>query len=109
MSYSDEFPNGKKFKRDRREHRSHQPCSYDQIEPELLAGVIRWIAKSGGAIRFGLTRDQGAYAIGIYGEGDPFTEYMHGSEDLTEFLLELIKDYRDDGDSEVKMPVKGSR
>lgn len=109
MGYSDEYPTGRKFKRDRREHRSHEPNDYASIDPELLRGVIRWIAKSGGAVRFGLTRDQGAFAIGIYGEGDPYTEYMHSTEDLTEFLLELVRDYRDDDGNAEKMPVKGTK
>lgn len=44
----------------------------------------------GGALRFGYSRDGGAYAIGIYGDGDPYTEFVKPIEDIDGFLLEVI-------------------
>lgn len=47
----------------------------------------------GGAIRFGYSRDGGAYAIGIYGDGDPYTEFVRPSEDIDKILLDIIELY----------------
>lgn len=77
----------------RGKHRTASIVDYNAIQSQLLLEAIRVIARSGGALRFGLTRDQGAYALGIYGEGDPYTEYMHSPEDFSELLRELIRDY----------------
>jgi len=56
--------------------------------------VIRAIAtaaSAGGALRFGYTPDGGAYAVGIYGDGAPYTEYIKPSEDMEEFLEQVIQ------------------
>jgi hypothetical protein len=46
-----------------------------------------------GATRFGYSRDGGAYAIGILGDGEPFTEYLPGTADVDEWLHGFISDY----------------
>lgn len=59
----------------------------------LLAKAIAAIARLGGALRLGYTRDGGAYAVGFYGDGEPFTEYIPPSDDIDEFLRGVINDY----------------
>lgn len=55
-----------------------------------LRNAIAQAAKTGGALRFGYSRDGGAYAIGIYGDGEPYTEFVRPSEDIDTFLEEVI-------------------
>lgn len=58
------------------------------------ATIIRAInaaAIARGALRFGLTSDGGAYSIGIYGDGVPYTEYVKPSEDLNEILEKIVE------------------
>lgn len=86
--------------RERRSARAHRHQTRPRYELELLNHELLWLAiyhicMSGGAIRFGLTRDGGALAIGIYGDGDPYTEYLKPDEDITRYLEELIHDYGD--------------
>jgi len=58
-----------------------------------LAKAVAAIARMGGAVRLGYTRDGGAYAVGIYGDGEPFTEYIPPSDDIDNYLRGLIEDY----------------
>lgn len=109
MSYGTDYPDGKKGYRKHRERRSSGLVTWDSIGSELLRDAVSAVSKSGGALRLGYTRDQGAYAIGVYGEGDPYTEYFHSVQDCTEFFLEIIGDYSDDGQQPVKTSPKGSK
>lgn len=70
-----------------------QVADWSSCNGELLAKAVASIAKHGGALRLGYTRDGGAYAVGFYGDGDPFTEYITPSDDIDEFLKGVIEDY----------------
>lgn len=61
----------------------------DEVKALIVAA-----ARAGGAVRFGYTADQGAYALGIYGDGDtPYTEYVRPGEDLGEVLRNLTETF----------------
>jgi hypothetical protein len=62
-------------------------------DPEMLQYTITAVAQKGGALRLGYTRDGGAYAIGIYGDGDPYTEYISPTEDVNEHLRSIASDF----------------
>lgn len=79
--------------RRRSSHRSSNVADWATCDSGLLQTAIASIAGMGGAVRLGYTRDGGAYSIGIYGDGDPFTEYLSPNDDLDEFLRGLIRDY----------------
>jgi len=66
-----------------------QIADWASVDGELLRGVIATVAYQGGALRFGYTRDGGAYAIGILGDGEPYTEYVKPNEDINEYLRGL--------------------
>lgn len=91
----DERRKAKENKRKRRENTSVNGAHADwaEVDGELLTKAVAAVARSGGAIRLGYTRDGGAYAIGIYGDGDPFTEYVSPSDDVSEYLKGVIEDY----------------
>lgn len=79
--------------------RSNGIADWTTATPSILIDAISSAAISGGALRFGYSRDGGAYALGIYGDGEPYTEFCKPSEDLDAFLLdvkELFDDIRDD-------------
>ena len=69
------------------------PADWGSVDGTLLTRAVAAVAKRGGALRLGYTRDGGAYAIGIYGDGDPFTEYLPPSDDMDLYLKGLIEDY----------------
>jgi len=68
-------------------------ADWGAVDGVLLARAIGAVSKRGGAIRFGYTRDGGAYAVGFYGDGDPFTEYIPPSDDIEAWLKGVIEDY----------------
>ena len=72
---------------------------YESADAGLLKEAIVTAASTGGALRFGYTSDGGAYAIGIYGDGEPYTEYVspHQDIDITlKLIIELFKAIADD-------------
>jgi hypothetical protein len=67
------------------------PADWMSADPELLQRVVAKITVLGGAIRFGYTRDGGAYAVGIYIGEKYDTEYVRPQEDLNEYLRGLLE------------------
>jgi len=57
---------------------------------KLLVRAIATAAKCGGALRLGYSRDGGAYAVGIYGDGEPYTLFWKPSEDIDVALQDII-------------------
>lgn len=68
-------------------------ADWESVDGELLAKAVAAVSRLGGALRLGYTRDGGAYAIGIYGDGEPFTEYVPPAEDMNAWLKGMIDDY----------------
>ena len=56
----------------------------------LLQKVISVAGAKKCALRFGYSRDGGAYAIGVYGPGDYFTDYIRPDEDIDGYFKELL-------------------
>jgi hypothetical protein len=64
-------------------------ADWESVDAQALVRTIAAAALTGGALRFGYTRDGGAYSIGVYGDGDPYTVYVKPHEDLIEVLVAL--------------------
>lgn len=62
---------------------------WDLVDAESIRDLIAFASAAGGAIRFGTSRDGGAYSIGVYGDGDPYTEWVSSSDDVDEVLTGL--------------------
>lgn len=73
------------------------PADWGSVAPEIIMFAIEQVTQKGGALRFGYTSDGGAYALGIYGDGEPYTEYFRPNEDVTGYLQELGEYFRDNG------------
>lgn len=81
-------------RRRRRENRgATEGADWAEASPDKLAQAIRSVTQHGFAIRLGYTRDGGAFAIGILGDGEPFTKFVRSSEGIDEYLAEIITDY----------------
>lgn len=61
------------------------------VDPVLLQQAIAAWASQDGALRFGYTRDGGAFSIGVYGDGEPHTEYFGPNDDVEGFLRDIIE------------------
>lgn len=81
----------------RRRHHFYAPAgqaNYAELNAERLMRSVAIIAKNGGAVRFGHTRDGGAYAIGIYGDGsEPYTDYLRPTDDVIEYLESIAQSF----------------
>jgi hypothetical protein len=66
------------------------PADWGHVDAELIRAVIVAAGMAGGAVRFGYTSDGGAYALGIYGDGEkPYTEYVSPNDDIEGVLRSL--------------------
>lgn len=83
------------------------PADWGTIDAEIIKAAIVSAAMVGGALRFGYTSDGGAYALGVYGDGDkPYTEYIRPNEDVEMVLRGLETVFLD---IEVTMREKGKK
>jgi len=83
----------KKVEQVKRRRQNENVADWGGIDAELLRGVVESVTKNGGAVRFGYSRDGGAYSVGIYGDGDPFTEYCGATAEVSDWLRGIQFDY----------------
>ena len=81
------------IKRKRDERRKVEIADWHLADPVLLQKAIAAVTAAGGAIRFGYTRDGGAYAVGLYMSNDHFTEYLRPADDLDGYLRDLADSF----------------
>jgi len=79
----------------RRNRGTDSAAEWGDANADKVLAAISAIAGNGFAVRFGYTRDGGAFAIGVVGDGDPYTEYVRPNEDIDLYLDGLIQDYID--------------
>lgn len=70
------------------------PADWSGVDAEAIRTAIVAVTTGGGAIRFGYTRDGGSYAVGILGDGEPYTEYLRPTDDVAEYLTDLADDWK---------------
>lgn len=82
-------------KRKGRRYQEQQSFNADwaSVEADVIRNAIEQVGRTGCAIRFGYSRDGGAYAVGIVGDGDPYTVWGASSEEITEKLLKLTDSF----------------
>lgn len=79
--------------------RSTNPVNWNEVDREIILRVITAATRAGGAVRFGGTRDNGALALGVYGDGDPYTEYFRDGDDCATFIEDLTNVFTGIADS----------
>ena len=77
----------------RRNRGNSDPAQWQSADPARIAAAIAAVTSHGYAIRFGYTRDGGAFAIGVIGDGEPFTEFIRPTEDIDVYLDGIVLDY----------------
>jgi len=81
----------------RRKQRGHtEPASWLAADAELLRQAIVAVTAAGGAVRFGYTKQGGAFAIGYLGDGEPYTDYVRPTDDIDKYLQETILAWSDE-------------
>lgn len=70
---------------------------WSSVEPDLIVNAIAAAAKMGGCLRFGLTRDGGSLAVGVYYGDVYYTDYIRSAEGPNDYLLDLIAGFEDVG------------
>jgi len=68
-------------------------ADWGSVDAGIIQRAIATVAKAGGALRFGYTRDGGAYALGVLGDGDPYTEYLRPGDDVEQYLTVLTEQW----------------
>ncbi len=58
--------------------------------PDLVQAIITGITELGGAVTFGLSRDQGAHSLTLMLDGSKATMWFNGSADLGEELQAVV-------------------
>lgn len=81
-----------------RRHKTTGTADWCKADPSILQSAVTAAAVTGGALRFGYSRDGGAYAIGVYGDGEPYTDFVGGSEDIDDYLKDYIQLFGDIAD-----------
>lgn len=67
-----------------------EPADWASVEHAAIVAAISALGSIGGAIRFGYSRDGGAYAVGVYGlETQPYTDYLRPGDDVPAYLYGL--------------------
>jgi hypothetical protein len=69
-------------------------ADWGSADAAVVSQLICCITKHGYAVRFGYTRDGGSFALGIMGDGEPFTEFCRPTEDINLFLAGFVEDYK---------------
>jgi hypothetical protein len=83
-------------KRDKRPGQRGPAAIYgiEAIDWAEVGVTLCMVARRGGALRIGLTRDGGALSIGVYGIGEPYTLYVRPSDSVKDILTELEEGFR---------------
>jgi len=69
-------------------------ADWANANPEMVLELVCAVAVEGGAVRFGYTRDGGAYSIGLYLGSDSKTYYCNDAEGINDQLRELIEYFK---------------
>lgn len=80
----------------RKERGASGAADWDTQDGNWMRHATAVVAARGGALRFGYTRDGGAYAIGIYLDGEQTTEYLKPTDNVTDWLATLVADLGDE-------------
>lgn len=85
----------------RKDHRKRgSVADWASVDAQNFLRQLARVTARGMAIRCGYTRDGGAFAIGIYGDGDEaYTEIVGPSDDPAMLLAELADYYDKDSDA----------
>lgn len=70
-------------------------ADWSNANAEDVLRLVCAVGVEGGAVRFGYTRDGGAYSIGLYLGDDSKTYYCNEAEGINEQIRELIEYFKE--------------
>lgn len=85
----DEVTIQKQMEKRRSKNGPVEVADWGGVTPDTLIRAISIVSSRGGALRFGYTRDGGAYAVGVYYGGEYFTDYIRPYESIDNYLDDL--------------------
>lgn len=85
----------KKPKKRRYQEQSIGNADWESANAEVLKSVIVAIAARGCAVRFGYSKDGGAYSVGIYEDTDKYTVWIRPNEELDIKLQGIAASFAD--------------
>ena len=68
-------------------------ADWGNAEGKLICDIVSTVTSRGGAVRFGYSRDGGAYALGLYYGGQAKTVYCSPHESIDDLLQVWIDKY----------------
>lgn len=101
---NERIPSG--FKRPNMGEQNGNVADWTTANPKLFLELVATAGSKGAALRFGYTRDGGAYSIGVYLGADYFTDYVRPSEDVDTYLETLLESFREWTPSVTEAPKK---
>ena len=81
------------FKRPRAGKVASNVADWTIVDPKRFVELVAVASAKGAALRFGYTRDGGAYSVGVYVGGDYFTDYLRPDEDIDEYVKALLESF----------------
>lgn len=97
-----------RLRRPRKEGENAATVDWCESDAVLLQKTISTASARHCALRFGYSRDGGAYAVGVYAGEQYFTDYIRPSESIDDYLTELLKSL-EEYDSEGQLPTGKTR
>ena len=70
---------------------TQEVADWTSVDANVIQRVVSAFSAAGGAVRFGYSRDGGAYSLGVYLEDDHETLYFKPYEDVSVKLTELVE------------------
>lgn len=70
-------------------------CHWSDIDSSIIRGAVDSVARSGGAIMFGVTSDGGCYSVCLLHNQDKIKEYPHDAEEASDLLEAITRHYTD--------------
>jgi len=77
-------------------------ADWETVDAQSVTRAIAAAGVAGGALRFGYSQDGYCYAIGIYGDGAPYTEYLKPHESVEDTLTSICQLFADIADDKAK-------
>jgi len=68
-------------------------ADWANADAALVLQLVCAVAVEGGAVRYGYTRDGGAYSIGLYLGDDSKTYYCNEADGINDEIRELIEEF----------------
>lgn len=74
-----------------KDQESGNVADWGTVTGKVLVDLVQVVSSAGGAVRFGYTRDGGAYSVGIYLDDDRETFYFKPADDLDDAIGQLTE------------------